>query len=89
MVFPNSELLYGNNAIGGAIGGAKNDLTERQIEVLNMIINDNKLSNRSIAKSLGINSSAVLKHLDVLKEKGYIERIGSTRGYWKVFLKNK
>lgn len=51
-----------------------------------MIINDNKLSYRSIVKSLGINSSAVLKHLDVLKEKGCIERIGGTRGYWKVLV---
>jgi len=31
-----------------------------------------------------INESAVKKHLDVLKEKAFIKRIGGTRGYWKI-----
>jgi len=31
-----------------------------------------------------INESAVLKHIEILKEKGYIERVGGTRGFWKV-----
>jgi ATP-dependent DNA helicase RecG len=35
---------------------------------------------------MGINLSAVQKYVEVLKEKKYIERIGDTRGYWKVNL---
>ena len=92
MEFPSSEPVSDNNAlggaadgaIGGAIGGANNQLTERQIEVLNTIIANNKIAYRGIAESLGVNSSAVLKHLVSLKKKGYIERIGGTRGYWEI-----
>ncbi|HLF52908.1 RNA-binding domain-containing protein [Flavobacterium sp.] len=69
---------------GGAIGGAIADLTERQKEVLEIIIKDDKISYRTIAEEMKINESAVLKHIEQLKEKGYIERIGGTRGFWKV-----
>ena len=33
---------------------------------------------------MNINESAVLKHLAILKNSGVIERIGGTRGYWKI-----
>ncbi|RVT79654.1 winged helix-turn-helix transcriptional regulator [Flavobacterium sufflavum] len=71
-------------AIGGVIGGAISILTERQKEVLEIIIKDDKISYRAIAEQMSINESAVSKHIEQLKEKGYIERIGGTRGFWKV-----
>lgn len=74
-------------AIGSAIGGAIDDLTDRQQEVLTMIIDNNKIAYREIAGKISINNSAVQVHLKVLKDKGYIERIGGTRGYWKVMKK--
>ncbi len=70
-------------AIGGAIGGAM-ELTARQIEIINIIISDNKISYRAIAKKLNINDSAVDKHIKTLKEKGALKRVGGTRGYWEV-----
>ncbi len=60
------------------------NLTDRQIEIISLIINDNKLSRRALAKKLNINESAVKKHLNALKEKGVIKRVGGTRGYWKI-----
>ena len=85
-------------AIGGAIGGIMGGtmggtidemmgtLTDRQKEVLKIISNDNKLSIRIIARKLGVNISAVQEHVDKLKEKGVIERVGGTRGHWNVKL---
>jgi len=70
-------------AIGGQIGGHIN-LTKRQIEIIKLINNDNKISLRTIAKILEINESAVIKHLNKLKEKGALKRIGGTRGHWEV-----
>jgi predicted ArsR family transcriptional regulator len=35
-----------------------------------------------LSEKLGINESAVQKHIDILKEKGKIERFGTTTGYW-------
>ncbi|MBE0424546.1 MAG: putative DNA binding domain-containing protein [Lutibacter sp.] len=81
-------------AMGGAIGGAVEitsqilELTQRQNEVLDVLKQDSKISYRTIAKQLNINKSAVLKHIEILKEKGYIERIGGTRGFWKIKLQS-
>jgi ATP-dependent DNA helicase RecG len=71
-------------AIEKVIGGAIEDLTDRQREVLDIIKQDNKISYRAIADQLKINESAVSKHIELLKEKGHIERVGGTRGYWKI-----
>lgn len=59
-------------------------LTQRQSEVLAIIVKNDRISRRALAKELKINESAVLKHIEILKEKGYIERIGGTRGFWKI-----
>ena len=78
------------SSIGGAIGGAIGDqvsvhaLTDRQAEVLQLIVDNPKISYRSMAENLRINDSAIKKHLEKLKELGVIERIGGTRGHWKV-----
>lgn len=66
--------------------GGPIELTIRQKEILQIIKNNNKISKRNLALLLNINVSATQEHLDILKEKGYLERIGGTRGYWKVNL---
>jgi ATP-dependent DNA helicase RecG len=37
-----------------------------------------------MAQALNINRSAIDKHIATLKNKGLLERIGGTRGYWKI-----
>ena len=85
-----------SGAIGGAIddssgviedlGGAIeiNQLTERQQEILVLIRANPKVSYRSLAEQLGINQSALQKHLNHLKDAGWLERVGGTRGYWVI-----
>ena len=83
---------------GGQIGGqideeinnkidAVEELTLRQKEILKMIASDNRISRSGIAEVLHINESAIQKHLNNLKNKGYLERKGGTRGYWEIKLK--
>ena len=73
--------------IGGSIGGSIDRITERQKEIL-LIIKDNpKISYRNLAEQLNINDSAVKKHIEALKENGFLTRIGGTRGYWEVTIK--
>ena len=92
MTFPveKEDNTISGGQIGGQIGGAIEiagqilELTQRQNEVLAIIIKNNRISRRNLAKQLNINESAVLKHIEILKEKGYIERIGGTRGFWKI-----
>jgi predicted HTH transcriptional regulator len=90
--------------IGGQMGGqkgsqinketektidAKPELTQRQKQILKLIYADNRISRAGIAEVLHINESAIQKHLNNLKEAGYIERIGGTRGYWQVNVEGK
>lgn len=79
--------------LGGAIGGEiedlggaieVNQLTERQQEILVLIQRNPKVSYRSLAEQIGINQSALQKHLNHLKDAGWLERVGGTRGYWVV-----
>ena len=53
---------------------------------LNLIASDNRISRSGIAEILHINESAIQKHLNNLKDAGFIERVGGTRGYWEVKL---
>ncbi|MDP1728015.1 MAG: putative DNA binding domain-containing protein [Bacteroidota bacterium] len=76
-------------AIEDAIGGAIDGLPKRQIEILRILQENNKISRKGLSDTLGINESAILKHIEQLKEKGYLVRIGGTRGYWKIRKKKK
>lgn len=71
---------------GGAIGGAIDELTERQQEVLELIKENNRISYREVAEKLQINHSASQAHFNALKEKKIIVREGGTRGYWKILI---
>ncbi len=65
-------------------------LSERQIDILKLITNNPKISRKEISKSIGINQSAIQKHLDTLKKKNIIKRIGPAKGgHWKVIEKNE
>ena len=81
---PSIEQLSGS--IGGSIGGSiqKTMLTDRQKEILNLIQQNPKVSYRAMAEQLCINESAVKKHLNHLKDAGWLERVGGTRGYWAI-----
>ena len=58
---------------------------ERILEILKQ---DPAISRKKLAVTLGdITEDGVKYHLDKLKENGQVERIGGTRGYWKVLVK--
>ncbi len=72
---------------GGQIGGQKrwSGLTKKQAMVLEQIEKKPEISRKELAHLLGINPSAVQKHIQGFKDKGYIRRIGPDKGgYWEV-----
>ena len=82
--------------IGGVISGvigseidSKSQLTKRQKEVLKLIAENNTITYNEIAGVLGINESAVGKHINAIKEKGFLERKDGTRGYWEITINNQ
>lgn len=73
-------------AIGCQVAGQVGFLTERQKEVLDLIINDPAISRNALLKKLNINPSAIQKHIDALKQKGIISRESETTLYWIVHI---
>ncbi|MBZ0197634.1 MAG: HTH domain-containing protein, partial [Ignavibacteriaceae bacterium] len=61
--------------------------TKRQLQVMLLINNNVFISRNELAKILGINESAVQKHIEILKNKRLIERVGGTfGGQWKILV---
>ena len=67
---------------GGQVGGQEGKLTERQKEILKLIKADPGISRKQLSDKLGINQSAIQKHIEALKKKGVIYRESETTGYW-------
>ena len=54
-------------------------------EVLELIKENPKITRKELSEKLGINSSAIQRHIQKLKTEGLIERIGGDKGgYWKI-----
>jgi len=60
-------------------------LREALAAVLELIKQDSFISRKDLSKKLNINESAVQKHLDTLKDKMVIKRVGADKGdHWEV-----
>ena len=59
-----------------------NDIQNRIIE---LIANNNKITQNEIANIIGINVRTVKRHFKILTDNSIIERIGSDKtGYWQI-----
>lgn len=71
----------------GQMGGQKkwSELTEKQAAVLEIIRENPEASRGKLAQSLSINPSAVQKHIEKLKHRGFIRRVGPDKGgRWEI-----
>ena len=66
------------------VAGGQIALSERQLEVLQIIKDNPTVTRKMLAEKLGINESAVQKHLEALKQNGIIKHVGKTRGHWEI-----
>ena len=54
-------------------------------EVLDLIVENPRITRSELSDKLGINPSAIQRHIQKLKKEGIIERIGGDKGgYWKI-----
>lgn len=88
------KISKNENQKSGQIGSQKSGqigsmfLTKRQKEILDIIKNNSYISREELSNNLKINQSAIQKHLEKLKEKGLLKRIGPDKGgYWKIIQK--
>lgn len=69
----------------GQKSGQKSGLSEKQVQILNVIKDNNFVSRKELSAIIGITQSTIQKHINTLKTKKIIERIGPAKGgYWRV-----
>jgi len=75
--------LHDSFKTSGSKSGAKSSakLTAKQREVLDIIKSNTAVSYRDVAQKMGVIDSAAQKHIDNLKRKGVIKRIGACQGW--------
>ncbi|MCF6311073.1 MAG: putative DNA binding domain-containing protein [Verrucomicrobiales bacterium] len=59
------------------------NLTERQRKIITLMTAEPKISKRELAERLCITASTAQDHIEALKKKGVLIRIGGTRGHWE------
>lgn len=70
---------------GGLPERLSEELSNTAANILQMIIDDNHITKIMLAKKLGISATAVQKHLNKLKSKHLIKRVGSaSHGKWEI-----
>jgi DNA-binding transcriptional ArsR family regulator len=58
---------------------------KKRSEILELIKENPKITRTELSNKLGINPSAIQRHIQRLKAEGVIERIGGDKGgYWKI-----
>lgn len=93
-------LQYDLNVIAGKKGGtiasqwwyngeSVSIKNESQTIILETMIAKPTVSIKQMSQLIGINYSAVQRHIESLRDKGYLERIGGTRGRWRVNMKRE
>ena len=61
------------------------NLSDVQIEILNLMMQNNKITRNEIAEKIGITSEGVKYNLNILKDKKIIKRAGGRKlGYWEI-----
>jgi len=68
--------------------GGQKKWSEKVVRLFNLIVENPAITRKELSDMLGINPSAVQKHIDKLKNEGVISREGSDKkGVWKVITK--
>jgi len=89
MVFPSAEPVNKEEDKESSkerlVDGLVDGLAESQQKIIQLILNNPRISKRKMAESIGISTTAIDNNIKTLKDKAIIERVGSDRtGYWKI-----
>lgn len=57
-------------------------------QIFSLIVENNRITRRELSESIGINQSAIQKHIEALINNGNIKREGKTRASYFIILKD-
>lgn len=74
------------NLANGTLNGTLNDTLNGTLNlILEIIKSKNNITQKELSNETGIPLRTIKRNMDILKEDGYIERVGSKKsGYWKI-----
>ena len=79
----------GINGTNGTINDTDDTLTETDQKIIQLLLEDEKITQKRLAEILGISLRTIKRNMMGLQESGTIERVGSNKaGYWKVNIEN-
>ena len=76
--------VFKRNSVSGATSNVLNNLSCDETNVLDLLGKHPTYSSQKISELLGMSERTVQRIEKSLKEKDKIERIGKTKGYWKI-----
>ncbi|MCQ2071418.1 MAG: winged helix-turn-helix transcriptional regulator, partial [archaeon] len=77
-----SRFLSENRSNDESVFIAKGD--ELDESILLILKTNPKISMERVSEELGVSRPTVSNHISLLKSRGLLERVGGTRGYWKI-----
>lgn len=80
------SILEAIEKVGNKGGIEVGNLTENQQKIIEQIKLNNTISATTLADKIGISRRKIEENLAKLKERGILDRVGGTRGYWKCFV---
>lgn len=61
------------------------ELPDTQIKILNLVSEDKHLTISAMAKQLGTSTTTIDNHIELLKNKNVLQRVGDRKtGYWQI-----
>lgn len=83
MVFPKSVIDSG--LVDGLVDRLVDGLVDTQQKILGLVHVNPKVSKRVMADHIGVSTTTIDKHIQILRNRSILERVGSDRtGYWKI-----
>lgn len=76
--------VQGEDPIKTQVKELGNRLGNARIKILPAMKNNPKITGPKLAEMMSISITAIEKNIKYLRENRYLERVGGTRGFWKV-----
>ncbi|WP_209332569.1 ATP-binding protein [Lunatimonas salinarum] len=92
MVFPASSPVHTTEQVTEQAGLVKRlvkdlvkELPDTQIKILNLVSEDEHITKSAMARQIGTSTTTIDNHIDALKNKNILQRIGGRKkGYWQI-----
>lgn len=97
MVFPSAEPVYKEESkastkegvvkelVINLVKGLVKELSDTQIKILNLVSEDKYITKSAMAKQIGTSTTTIDNHIETLKEKNVLQRVGGRKtGYWQI-----